>query len=110
VVAAQTQQRSFVPALSKGLALLELLAVEGPLTLAQVERHSGLNRTMSYRLLRVMGEMGYVTHDPVRHRYDLGSSLLSLGAKAAARISPPSPSLIWSRSARNCGNPSAWVS
>jgi IclR family acetate operon transcriptional repressor len=85
VVTAQVQNGSFVPALRKGLALLELLAEEGPLSLAQVERHSGLNRTMSYRLLRVMGELGYVSHDPHRHLYDLGSRLLNLGAKAARR-------------------------
>lgn len=85
MVAAQVQNGSFVPALRKGFALLELLAEEGPLTLAQVERHSGLNRTMSYRLLRVMGELGYVSHDPLRHNYDLGSRLLNLGSKAARR-------------------------
>lgn len=76
----------YVPALRKGLALLELLAEYGPLTLAQVERVSGLNRTMSYRLLRVMGELGYVEHDPVRHHYELGFRLMGLGAAAANRL------------------------
>ena len=61
---AEAGNSPFVPALRKGLALLELLAEQGPLTLAQVERISGLNRTMSYRLLRVMDELGYVDHDP----------------------------------------------
>jgi IclR family KDG regulon transcriptional repressor len=79
---AEIAEPHYVPALRKGLALLELLAERGPLTLAQVERASGLNRTMSYRLLRVMGELGYVEHDPVRHDYQLGFRLLGLGAAA----------------------------
>jgi DNA-binding IclR family transcriptional regulator len=72
--------------LRKGLALLELLAEHGPLSLAQVERLSGLNRTMSYRLLRVMSELGYVRHDPVRHQYELGTRLLGLGAITSQRL------------------------
>jgi IclR family acetate operon transcriptional repressor len=75
-----------VPALRKGLSLLELLADQGPMTLAEVERASGLNRTMSYRLLRVMGELGYVEHDPIEHSYDLGFRLLGLGAVMAERL------------------------
>jgi IclR family acetate operon transcriptional repressor len=75
-----------VPALRKGLTLLELLADQGPMTLAEVERASGLNRTMSYRLLRVMGELGYVEHDPIEHSYDLGYRLLGLGAVMAERL------------------------
>lgn len=76
----------YVPALRKGFALLELLAERGPLTLAQVERESGLNRTMAYRLLRVLGELGYVDHDPLRHHYELGLRMLSLGAATAQRM------------------------
>jgi DNA-binding IclR family transcriptional regulator len=76
----------YVPALRKGLALLELLADRGPMTLAQVERASGLNRTMSYRLLRAMVELGYVEHDPEQHDYRLGFRLLGLGAAVAERL------------------------
>lgn len=83
---AEAGNSRFVPALRKGIALLELLAERGPLTLAQVERISGLNRTMSYRLLRVLGELGYVDHDPVRHHYEIGYRLLGLSAAAARRM------------------------
>ena len=76
----------YVPALRKGLALLELLADNGSMSLAQVERESGLNRTMAYRLLRVLGELGYVEHDPVRHQFGLGARLLGLGAATAQRM------------------------
>jgi IclR family KDG regulon transcriptional repressor len=83
---AESAGSSYVPALRKGLGLLELLAEHGQMSLAQVERASGLNRTMAYRLLRVLDELGYVRHDPVRHRYELGSRLLGLGAITASRM------------------------
>lgn len=83
---AEAASPQYVPALRKGLALLELLADHGSLSLAQVERESGLNRTMAYRLLRVLGELGYVEHDPVRHQFGLGARLLGLGAATAQRM------------------------
>ncbi len=77
---------NYVPALRKGFALLELLAERGPMSLAQVERASGLNRTVSYRLPRVMGELGYVEHDLDEHTYGLGPRVLELGAVVAGRL------------------------
>jgi IclR family acetate operon transcriptional repressor len=83
---AEAASPQYVPALRKGLALLELLADHGSMSLAQVERESGLNRTMAYRLLRVLGELGYVEHDLVRHQFALGARLLGLGAATAQRM------------------------
>ncbi len=83
---AEAVSPQYVPALRKGLALLELLADHGSMSLAQVERESGLNRTMAYRLLRVLGELGYVEHDPTRHQFGLGARLLGLGAATAQRM------------------------
>jgi DNA-binding IclR family transcriptional regulator len=83
---AEAVSPQYVPALRKGLALLELLADHGSMSLAQVERESGLNRTMAYRLLRVLGELGYVEHDPIRHQFALGARLLGLGAATAQRM------------------------
>lgn len=75
-----------VPALRKGLALLDLLATRGPMTMTQLERASGLNRTMTYRLLRALSETGYATHDPVQKRYALGMRLLQLGAAVTGSL------------------------
>lgn len=83
---AEAASPQYVPALRKGLAILELLADNGAMSLAQVERASGLNRTMAYRLLRVLGELGYVEHDTVRHQFGLGARLLGLGAATAQRM------------------------
>jgi IclR family acetate operon transcriptional repressor len=75
-----TVDRPDVPALQKGLRVLELLAEAGPSTMAEVQRGAGLNKTMTFRLLRVLAESGYVEHDSASHRYRLGLRLLALGS------------------------------
>jgi IclR family acetate operon transcriptional repressor len=75
-----------VPALRKGLGVLELLASDGPLTLAEIQRRGSLNKTMTFRLIRVLRETGYVRHDVERHRYSLALKLLDLGGAVASRL------------------------
>ena len=75
-----------VPALRKGLAVLELLASDGPLTLAEIQRRGALNKTMTFRLIRVLRETGYVRHDLESHRYSLALKLFNLGGAVAARL------------------------
>ena len=75
-----------VPALRKGLAVLELLASDGPLSLAEIQRRGALNKTMTFRLIRVLRETGYVRHDVESHRYSLALKLLKLGGAVAARL------------------------
>lgn len=75
-----------VPALRKGLAVLELLASDGSLTLAEIQRRGALNKTMTFRLMRVLRETGYVDHDAIAHRYSLALKLLKLGGAVASRL------------------------
>ena len=75
-----------VPALRKGLAVLELLASDGPLTLAEIQRRGALNKTMTFRLIRVLRETGYVRRDMESHRYSLALKLLDLGGAVASRL------------------------
>lgn len=75
-----------VPALRKGLLVLELLAQHGSLTMADIQQRGQLNKTMTFRLLRALGEHGYVEHDEVSHRYSLGLKLLELGGAVTASL------------------------
>lgn len=75
-----------VPALRKGLAVLELLASDGPLTLAEIQRRGALNKTMTFRLIRVLRETGYVRRDMESHRYSLALKLLDLGDAVTSRL------------------------
>jgi DNA-binding IclR family transcriptional regulator len=53
--------RADVPALRKGLLVLMTLGTDGPLSTVDVQRRTGLNKTMTFRLLRALGSR-------VRHR------------------------------------------
>jgi IclR family acetate operon transcriptional repressor len=75
-----------VPALRKGLTVLEILAHAGPATLSELQQRSGLNRTMAFRIARTLRERGYVRHDPISHRFALSSKLLELGRAATAQL------------------------
>jgi DNA-binding IclR family transcriptional regulator len=75
-----------VPALRKGLLVLELLAEHGSLTMTEIQRRGGLNKTMAFRLLRSLREQGYLRHDPVTHRFSLALKLLELGGAVAAQL------------------------
>ena len=44
------------PALRKGLQVLMTLGTDGPLSTADVQRRTGLNKTMTFRLLQALAE------------------------------------------------------
>lgn len=75
-----------VPALRKGLLVLELLAQHGSLTMAELQHLGRFNKTMTFRLLRALGEHGYVEHDEVSHHYSLSLKVLELSGAVTARF------------------------
>lgn len=75
-----------VPALRKGLAVLELLATGEALTMAEIQQRARLGKTMTFRILRVLREQGYIQHDAGTHRYRLSLKLLELARSQAARL------------------------
>lgn len=74
-----------VPALRKGLSVLDLLATADTLSVQEIQARSGLNKTMTFRLLRTLRETGYVRQDPTSRRFSLGLKLLELGNQVSAR-------------------------
>jgi IclR family acetate operon transcriptional repressor len=75
-----------VPALRKGLFVVDLLARDGALTMAEIQRRGGLNKTMAFRILRTLREEGYVRHDQETHRFALSYRLMELGATVASQL------------------------
>lgn len=75
-----------VPALQKGLKVLELLAEENGLTPPEIEKRTGLNKAMVFRILRALRQHGYVELDDTTRAYSLGLKLVELGAAAGMHI------------------------
>jgi DNA-binding IclR family transcriptional regulator len=80
------QGENDVPALQKGLKVLELLAEHNGLTAPEIERRTGLNKAMVFRLLRALRRQGYVELDETTRSHSLGIKLMELGAAAASNI------------------------
>ena len=81
-----SEPHSDVPALRKGLMVLEALASTEALSMIEIQRRTGLNKTMTFRILRTLVETGYVAHDPDARRYSLGLRLLEFGSAVANRL------------------------
>ena len=76
-----TANPSNVPALSRGLALLRLLASRSvPVPAATLARELGLPRSTVYHLLAVLEGEGFVVHLPEARAYGLGVGVFELGS------------------------------
>ena len=69
-----------MPALEKGLDILECLAAQGvPLSQAQVARALGRRPTELFRMLTALERRGYIQRDPLSGAYRLTMRLYELG-------------------------------
>src|SRR5690606_4812599 len=76
----EVDSRYIVPALSRGLALLETFSAERPsLTLSELSKAVGLSRPSTYRLVYTLEEMGFLLRDKSNKAYRLGTRILGLG-------------------------------
>jgi DNA-binding IclR family transcriptional regulator len=82
---AKGEKYFFISSIAKGIKTLELLAEKEKLSVSDVAKHLGFDRTGSHRHLATLRELGYVEQDDA-HRYQLTSKLLVLGAKYSQRF------------------------
>lgn len=75
----------YINSVEKGLSILELLAEKQTLSVTEVAKHLGLNRSGSHRFLATLRELGYVERDTNSH-YQLTFKVLQLGMKFANRF------------------------
>lgn len=79
-VKAELSERYLVPALIRGLNILQELSGERRrLTLSEVAAALGVTRSSAYRLLFTLGHTGFVVFDAETKTYTLGPQVLQLG-------------------------------
>ena len=87
---AEHERRDHVQSVERALAVLRVLAEEGaPLRLAEVQRKTGLQKTVVHRLLRTLVAARFVEQDSEGAGFHIG-----LGAFEVARAYPHAESLI----------------
>jgi len=69
----------------RAMRLLKMFTIERPqMTLSELSRVSGLNKTTTHRLLRALQSESFVLRNPADGRYSLGAGLMALGVQALA--------------------------
>ena len=82
---AKGEKYFYISSIAKGIRTLELLAEKEKLSVSDVAKHLGFDRTGSHRHLATLKELGYVEQDEA-NRYQLTSKLFELGSKYANRF------------------------
>ena len=69
----------------RAIRLLKLFTSERPeMSLAEISRASGLNKTTTHRLLRALQSESLIDRNPATTTYSLGAGLMALGVQALA--------------------------
>ena len=69
----------------RAIRILKLFTIERPeMSLAELSRASGLNKTTTHRLLRALQSEGLIERNPLTSAYSLGAVLMALGVQALA--------------------------
>ena len=76
------------PQTDRVIALIEALRAhpERPMTLAQVTRQLGTNKSTCHAMLTSLTGAGWLLRDPVRRTYQLGPALMAIGQVATATL------------------------
>lgn len=80
-------ERYFIEALSRGLRILEAFSEDRPtLTLVEVAKAVGLDKSTVFRFVYTLEELGYLERDPQSKRYRPGIKVLRLGFTAVNNL------------------------
>jgi DNA-binding IclR family transcriptional regulator len=81
----QTRPPQGAQAALRAVRLLKLFTNERPeMSLAELSRASGLNKTTTHRLLRALQSESLIDRNPATSSYSLGAGLMALGVQALA--------------------------
>ncbi len=76
----KNHDRYFVPGLSRGLRVLEIIAeADKPLTIVEISKKLGVSRSSAFRITYTLRHMGFLSTDKGDKVFDLGPRILNLG-------------------------------
>lgn len=76
----KNHDRYFIPGLSRGLRVLEIIAeAGGPMTIAEIGKKLGVSRSSAFRITYTLRHMGFLSTDKGDKLFDLGPRILGLG-------------------------------
>ncbi|MGG0474943.1 IclR family transcriptional regulator [Priestia aryabhattai] len=79
-MASKENEKYSANSLVRGLEIIKLFNEEQPsLSLSEIAKHLGVSRTVPYRLLFTLENMGYLSQDKNTKRYNLTPKVLELG-------------------------------
>lgn len=69
----------------RAIRLLKVFTIQRPeMSLAELSKRSGLNKTTTHRLLRALQSESMIERNPATSQYSLGAGLMALGVQALA--------------------------
>jgi IclR family transcriptional regulator, acetate operon repressor len=75
-----------IQSVDRALDILEALARNGKMSLAELSLKTGLNASTCHHLVGTIGRRGYITQDADTRRYSLGSKIFQLSEARASQI------------------------
>ncbi|MDG1995955.1 MAG: IclR family transcriptional regulator [Emcibacteraceae bacterium] len=76
----KNHDRYFIPGLSRGLCVLEIVAdAGGPMTIAEIGKKLGVSRSSAFRITYTLRHMGFLVSDNGDKLFELGPRILGLG-------------------------------
>ena len=76
----KNHDRYFIPGLSRGLRVLEIIAEAGePLTIAEIGKKLGVSRSSAFRITYTLEHLGFLKTDKSDKLYEIGPRILGLG-------------------------------
>lgn len=70
------EEKGIINSLNRGLAILEILLGESPMSVTEVGKRLGINKSSAFRLLSTLKRKGFVEQDPETLKYSLGLRFL----------------------------------
>jgi len=80
------EEKGIINSLNRGLTILEILLEESPMSITEMGKRLGINKSSAFRLLYTLKRKGFVEQNPETLKYSLGLRFLIFAQQVNANI------------------------